>query len=203
MKLNYAAAANVSSGSNLSAFAREIKAFRKDLEKELKFVLKKSSEFAFAVLVQNSPYPAAMEFKVAPSNSTEPRKSPYSTGAYLLSHKVGINGPSSDPPIEKIVTYKTGLNKEKTKSIDLKADKARVMSEFLAKDNANMVIAQIKAFDSVHFTNKNSHALNVEYGDWNWKGATAPAYHTYGHAWQYINANMIAMIQPWAEMAHN
>ena len=161
---------------------------------------------AFATLTQDSPYPGAVEFKPKASGDVlEPRRSPYSTGAYILSHKIGINMPSMEPPVEKIVTYKTGKDGEKIGSIDLKADKARVMAEFLTKQNAGKVIAQIEAYDTVYITNKNSHAMNVEYGNWNWKGATAPAYHVYEKTASRISQVFQSYINGpygWAQMAH-
>ena len=70
----------------------------------------------------------------------------------------------------------------------------------IARAEAANKIPKIHAYDNIYFTNKNRHAVSVEYGLWNVEGATAPAYLTYELTLSDAKLNFNSLVKKWAKL---
>ena len=110
---------------NTAQFIKEIEKFKEEIEQEGVDLVKKTAELAFDMLVMYSPV---------------------FTGSYVMSHRIGLNGPSNAPP-----TIHAGLKLgagAKRLAMSRKAELQRID----------------KKVTSVHITNDLYYAVNVEYG---------------------------------------
>ena len=110
---------------NTAQFIKELNDFKEDIDKEISATLKKTAELAFDTLIGFSPV---------------------YTGSYVMSHRIGLNGPSSSPP-SLHAGLSLGSNAKNT---------ARSRKSKLSKIDKNIT--------SIHITNDLYYAMNVEYG---------------------------------------
>jgi hypothetical protein len=131
------------------------------------FVARDVAAKTFRVLQEYAPYP----------ERGGERYSPYSIGSYMLSFRIGINGPSPDP----YILLKLEEPFPNTKSI------AR-------REIQNKIGKPVKNLKSVVITNEVPHAEAVETGDWSVPYATAEGYYTFNKGMHYLSEHADRMI---------
>jgi len=153
-------------------FAPAIKQFTKEVKAELGFVVSEVAKTTFKVLLTHSPHPGGS------SNPWRNDISPYSKGAYVMSHRIGINAPSSEP------------------CIILGDDVVFPNAKAIAESNGNAKLSGNTALiEKVVIHNKNPHAGAVEHGEWDWEFATAPAYYTYARTGQQMGKALDSQVR--------
>jgi len=120
--------------TDLSNFSQGLKDFEKEVKDEMLYVTKKVATKAFETLTIRSPAPDNLD-------------APYSLGSYMLSHRIGIGGPSPDPFI--LIPEEAGPFPN-TRQI--------VLHELKNK------LPKAKAFDKIVINNTVPHAQAVEEG---------------------------------------
>jgi len=107
---------------------------------------------------------------------------PIWTGSYLLSHRVGINGKSSEPPTytNQDIEF-TGLSQD-----TVSAYKDQAWKRILSIETSEQI-------ESVYISNDIGHAAHVEYIGW----TMTPAYHVYGKA--YLSTKLLMFGRSWGK----
>jgi hypothetical protein len=129
----------------LKLFKENIDKFKSDVEKDINNRKKKFAVAMLAKLINSSPF---------------------FTGAYIDSHRVGINSVDTSFSFFPHRSYRS-KSRSAVEASALMAGKAK--------------INRSKLFDTIYISNSVPHAINVELIGWK----TSPPYHVYGLTYEY------------------
>ena len=156
--------------SNIRDFEIAIDKFKKEVGEEVLFVSKFVTTSVFRYLTDCSPAPD----RKPKGRSKRPD---YSLGSYMLSHRLGINGPSREP-------Y-TIVSKMHRKKINY-ARRTAHLKQLKAK------LPQAKVHDKFVITNEVPHNFNVEWGT-GWP--RAEGYYPFTRTKQYFSRYLPSIVR--------